>query len=447
TQFGEHFDVRATFLDAWWDMEWRATGQGGTGLIPQSFIDAFYSPDVGLTPADAMYRRNRWEHQWGGERTGQLDVVSHFDLGGVNIQSVVGHKQNFRANFRGIQKNNPNDATSPLYLKPWDLRDPSTWDRSVPFGVESLLLAANTQSASEGSSTFGVISATAFDERLRVLGGYARHRLHNQPTRNFITQTSTAATRRAANVPQFGAMVEVREGVSAFVSYSESFLANTNMLRVKNVPAIPAAPSMGKGWETGFKIDLLEGRVSGTVSGYRVRASPTGIVTVTAGVDENGTTLFTDVQGGSQVSEGFEVDLLFTPIRGLQVMVGYSRCDAVYEVHPTDPALNHTPLVAAPDRTLGIWSRYQFMGGPLEGLNIGGGLSYVGSVTRVANNPFARIDPHTTLDLTVGYRLRALGRDWHADLSVKNVTDEKYYVSAASWGFPRHGMLSLSTRF
>lgn len=447
TQLGEHFDVRAVFLDSRWDMEWRATGQGGTGLIAQSFIDAFYPSTSGLTPADAMYRRNRWEHQWGGERSGQLDIVGRFDLGSVSVRTVVGHKQNFRTHFRGIQKNNPNDATNPLYLKPWDLRDPLTWDRTVPFGTESLLLAADIQNASEGSSTFGVISATAFDERLRVLGGYARHRLHNQPTRNLLTQTSTAATRRAANVPQFGAMVEVREGISAFVSYSESFLANTNMLRVRNVPALPAEPSLGRGWETGLKIDLLEGRISGTLSAYRVKASPTGIVSFTAGVDESGTTLFTDVQGGSQFSEGFEFDLLFTPIAGLQVMVGYSRCDAVYEVHPTDPALNNTPLVAAPDRTLGVWGKYQFRGGPLEGLRIGGGLSYVGSATRVANNPFARIEPHTTFDFTLGYRLRAFGRDWDADVSVKNVTDEKYYVSAASWGFPRHGMLSLSTRF
>jgi iron complex outermembrane receptor protein len=332
-------------------------------------------------------------------------------------------------------------------LKPWDLRDPSTWDRTVPFGIESLLLAAHTQNASEGSSTFGVISATAFDERVRVLGGYARHQLYNQPTRNFVTQTSTAATRRAANVPQVGALVQVVEGLSAFVSYSESFLANSSMLRVNNVPSLPAAPSMGRGWETGLKLDLLEGRISGTLSAYRVRASPTGIVTVTTGLDDKGTTLFTDIQGGSQLSEGFEFDLLFTPLPGLQIMAGFSRCDAVYELHPTNLALNNTPLVATPERTFSLWAKYQFPAGRLEGLSIGGGLSHVGSSTHVANNPFVRIDPYTTFDFTCGYRARAFGREWNVDLSVKNVTDKKYYGSAATWGFPRHAMLSLSTRF
>jgi iron complex outermembrane receptor protein len=447
TRVGEHVNIRAAYLDSWWDMEWRATGQGGTGLLPQSFIDAFYPPSARLTSADAMYRRNRWEHQWGGERTGHLDVVGRFNVGSVKIQVAAGRKENFRTHLRAIQKNNPNDAANPLYLKPWDLRDPSTWDRAVPFGVESLVLAAHTQNASEGSSTFGVISATAFDERVRVLGGYARHQLHNQPTRDLVSQTSTAATSRAANIPQVGALVELMEGVSAFVSYSESFLANTNMLRVNNVPALPAAPSVGKGWETGLKLDLLEGRISGTLSVYRVKASPTGIVTVTTGVDDKGTTLFTDIQGGSQLSEGFELDLLFTPLPGLQIMAGFSRCDAVYELHPTSPALNNTPLVATPERTFSVWGKYQFSGGRLDGLSIGGGLSYVGSSTHVANNPFVRIDPYTTVDLTFGYRVRAFGREWNADLSVKNVTNKRYYGSAASWGFPRHGMLSLSTRF
>lgn len=447
TKVGEHVDVRAVYLDSTWDMEWRATGQGGTGLLAQSFIDAFYPPSAALTPGDAMFRRNRWEHQWGGERTGQIDIVNRFDLGNLKIHAIAGHKQNFRTHIRAIQKNSPNDVGSPLYLKPWDLRNPSTWDRTVPFGIDSLLVAANTHNASRGSSTFGVVSVAAFEDRLRVLGGFARHRLHNEPTRNFVTNTATASSSRAANIPQAGAIVAISDGVSAFVSYSESFLANTNMLRIRNVPARPAEPSMGKGWETGVKLDLLEGKISGTVSAYRVNASPTGIVTVTSGVDEAGTTLFTDVQGGSQLSEGFEVDLLLTPLPGLQIMAAFSRCDAIYERHPTDPALNHTPLVATPGRTLSFWGKYQFPVGTLEGLSFGAGLSHVGSMTHVGNNPIDRIDAYTTLDLTVGYRLRAFGRLWHADLSVKNATGEKYYASATSWGFPRHAILSLHTRF
>lgn len=447
TRLGEHADLRATFMDATWDMEWRASGQGGTGLIAQSFIDAFYPASAELRSADAMYRRNRWEHQWGAERSGAVDIAAQFHPGPVTLDVVLGYKRNFLSRWRGIQKNNPNTADSPFYLKPWDLRNPATWDRRVPFGIDALVLASDADGGSDSSSWFGVVSTTALRERLHVLAGYARHTLHNDPARNFLTNTETEPSDRAANVPQAGALFKVAEGWSAFASYSESFLANPSLLRVNNVRAVPAAASVGKGREAGLKLDLLGGKLSGTLSAYRVTASPTGIVTVTTGVGADGTTLFTDVQGGSQRSDGFEFDLLWSPVAGLKLMAGFSRCDAVYARHPNNAALNGTPLVAAPDRTFSLWGKYVVPAGPLRRFTLAGGMNYVGSFAYVGNNPSVRTAPYTTVDLTVGYRFVLAGQEWEADVTVKNVADERYYVSSSSWGFPRHMFISVGTRF
>jgi iron complex outermembrane receptor protein len=447
SKLGEHMNVRAVYLDSTFDMNWRATGQGGTGLIAQSFIDAYYPSSAGLTPADAMYRRNRWEHQWGGERSGQIDLTGNFEVGGLKIRPIVGYKENFETWTRAMQANNPNVAGHANYLAPWDLRNPATWNRAVPFGRESLILAANSLASSDGSSLYGVLSVAAFDERLQLLGGYAKHKLHNDPTRNYFNNTSTAATDRDANVPQAGALFKITRAVSGFVSYSESFLANNSMLRVNNVPTTPAAPSVGKGWEGGVKVELLEGRISGTVSAYKLKASPTGVITITSGVDSSGTTLFTDIQGGSQESTGFEADLLFTPVTGLQIMLNYSLCDAVYAEHPTTAALNGTRLVGTPDEMFNFWAKYTVQGGGFKGFTFGGGLNYVGDMTYVGNNPNVLISDYTTADLTVGYGFEAMGRKWNADVSVKNVANIRYYASGSSWGYPRHAMFSLSTRF
>ncbi|HEY0945232.1 MAG TPA: TonB-dependent receptor [Opitutaceae bacterium] len=448
TRIGEHINIRAAYVDSYYDMDWRATGQGGTGLIAQSFIDYYYPPSAGLTSADAMYRRNRWEHQWGGERTGQIDVTGNFEVGPVKIRPIIGYKKNFETRFRNQQKNNPNVAGSPYYLKPWDLRNPATWDRSVPFGTEHLILSADGQTESDSSSLYGILSVSTFNDRLQLLGGYARHELHNDPSLNILNGTVSApASDRAANVPQGGALFKITREVSAFVSYSESFLANTSVLRVDNVPTTPAEPSVGKGWEYGLKLELLEGRVSGTVSAYQLEASPTGIITITSGTDASGNTIFTDIQGGKQTSEGFEADLLFTPITGLQIMASYSYCDAIYEEHPTSDALDGTRLVATPDQMFNLWAKYTVQSGAFKDLTVGGGLNYVGSTTYVGNNPFVELGSYTTYDLSIGYAFNAFGRKWNTDLSVKNLTDEEYYASASSWGFPRHAILSLSTRF
>jgi len=217
-------NVRAAYSHSYYDMEWRATGQGGTGLIAQSFIDIIIRPVRDSTSADAMYRRNRWEHQWGGERSGQIDITATSKSAASKfVRSSDIRIISIRAS--GHAKNNPNVAAIPTTLS-HGICAPGHLDRSVPFGLSALLLASNNESRSDGSSLYGVLSVGAFDDRLQVVGGYARHKLHNDPTLNFLNNTATAATDRAANVPQAGALFKITREISLFASYSESFLAN-----------------------------------------------------------------------------------------------------------------------------------------------------------------------------------------------------------------------------
>ncbi|WP_324726037.1 TonB-dependent receptor [Actomonas aquatica] len=443
----DQVSVQAAYLDSSWDMEWRASGQGGTGLLYQSVIDAFYPPEVGLTAADAMYRRNRWEHQWGGERSGRIDLAGDFTLGSVDVRLLLGTKRTFSTHYRGQQANNPTDPTSPLYLKPWDLRDPSTWDREVPFGVEALNLVADTRNGGSGASWHMMGLATFNQDRTRVLGGLSRHELENNPSYNLINGSVSAGSVRAANVPQIGVTHELTEGITAFASASKSFLANGSLLLVENVPSIPARASVGRGSEAGVKLDLWGGRLSGTVSVYRIRANPTDVVRVNTGTAEDGTTLFSDLQGGSQRSQGAEIDLLYSPVEGWQLMFSASWCDAIYEEHPRNPAFNGATLVATPDQTLSLWTKYEPRQGPLRNWLLAGGVNHVGSYSHVALNPFERMPAYTTADLTVGRKLKVWGRPIAASLAVKNVTNERYYASASSWGFPRQWIFSLRTEF
>lgn len=445
-EVGDHLILRGVYVDTYWDHDWRATGQGGTGLLAQSFINAYYPPSAGLTPADAMFRRNRREHQWGGNRAVQVDLTGTFHYGGITLRPLVGYKAKLSLRYNGKQWNNPNIAGHPYYLKPWDLRNPATWDNAVPFGETALVLAGDSSTSSDGSAVYAILSASAFEDRLHLFGGYARHRDQTNPSRNLLFSKPAPGVDRTASVPQAGVLFEILHGLSGFVSYSESFLANTTMLRVNNVPSIPASPSVGKGTEVGLKGELLAGKISGTLSAYRVQASPTGIITVTGGIDASGNTLFTEVQGGSQLSEGFEADLSFAPTPAWQIIAGFSRCDAIYERHPSDRALDGTPLVATPDKTFSLWGKYRCPG-VFEGLTLAGGLNYVGSMPYVGNNPFLRLPAYTTIDLAFGYRFAVRDREWTVDLSIKNLANERYYASRSSWGFPRHMILSVGVRF
>jgi iron complex outermembrane receptor protein len=446
-RLGDDMHLRGTYLDSSWDMEWRASGQGATGLISQAAIDTYYPPAAGLTPADAMIRRNRWEHQWGGERSGQVDLTGTWELSGATVRPLVGVKHTFESHQRSLQNNNPTTPGNPYYIRPWDLRDPSTWDRSVPFGVDALVRVADLEVASDGTSCYAVVSAEAMQQRLHVLAGYALHEVRNHPALDHVAGTAAPAVKRSEDVPQLGALYKVSREFSVFATYSESFLANPTMLRVDNVPTTQAAPSIGRGWEAGAKVEWWGGRVSGTVSAYAINASPSGIIVVTSGISPEGTTLFTDIQGGEQESTGFEAELYIAPTHDLQVFAAFGTCDAIYTVHPTDPALNGTRLVAAPEETANVWCKYTFARRGTARFTVSGGIIHVGEMAYVGNNPDVRLPAYTTLDLGVGCAFRLWDHPWTADILVKNVTDERYNASASSWGFPRHAILSLGTRF
>ncbi len=445
-QLTQAITLRAAFLHSSWEMEWRATGQGGTGLISQAAIDAYYPRAYGLTPADAMYRRNRYELQSGSEQTLQVDLTGTHRWRNLVIRPLAGARRLFRSRYSGLQKNNPNLPGDPAYLAPWDLRNPATWSRRVPFGPEALVPTSQTRAQNDSSSVYGVVNVSAWDERLHALAGFAHHQLDNEPSIDRIRGTRTPASSRSARVPQLGALYRLTPALSTFVSYSESFLANTSLLRVNNVPTLPASPSRGEGWETGVKLDLREGTLSGTVSAYRIESSPTGVVTVTTGVAPDGTTLFTDLQGGLQRSEGLEFDLHLRPTEALQLITSFSWCDAIYVSHPVNPTFNGTRLVATPEYTFNLWGKYTVQGGALRGLTLAAGLNHVGPMSYVGNNPALEFPAYTTADLNVSYPIRAFGRVWDATLHVKNLANERYHASSSSWGFPRHALLSVSTR-
>lgn len=446
-RIGPQTNLRALYAKSSWDMQWRATGQGGTGLLKPEFIDAFYPPAAGLTPADAMFRRNRWERQWGGRRTGQVDLVHQLDAGFGQARLLVGAKRDLGPHQRSQQRNNPNVASSPFYLRPWDLRDPSTWDRSVPFGPEVLLPAVDLQSASDATAWYGIVSLTAWQDRLHLLGGFSRHQVHNAPTVNRVAGTSVPPSDRQASVPQVGASWLMGEGFSWFATYSESFLANQSMLLVDNVPTTPARPSLGRGLEAGFKFDLLDGRLTGSLSGFRITADPSDIVSRTSGVAPDGTTLFTDVQGGTQLSQGFDLNVSHEPLTGLHLMLGVGFADAVYRRHPIRPEYDGTPLVAAPDRTFSLWGRYAPRAGPMRHITVAGGVIHVGRRSHASNNPAAQLAPYTTVDFGLGVRGELGGWPVEAEVRVKNLFDERYYESATSWGFPRRLIFSVRTEF
>ncbi len=80
-----------------------------------------------------------------------------------------------------------------------------------------------------------------------------------------------------------------------------------------------------------------------------------------------------------------------------------------------------------PEHAANLWTRYTFQGGPLKGLSLGGGVSYVGERPGDLLDSY-RLPEYVRFDALIGYRFR----QFQAALNFQNLTNTTHYVSGGS---------------
>ncbi len=174
-----------------------------------------------------------------------------------------------------------------------------------------------------------------------------------------------------------------------------------------------------KGSEGGIKGELLNGRLITTASVFEYDTSPylqTINIINPDGTFQSGTAL-----GGKQTIKGWEIDTAFTVLGNLSVIAGIGETESKLQ---DGTIANNTPL--------GVqyrgFAKYDFRSGPVSGLSLGLGYSYVADRYVDATNTL-KMQDYYTVQLLASYRLN---RHWQMQLNVYNLFDEAYSASAAA---------------
>jgi iron complex outermembrane receptor protein len=407
------------------------------------------------------------------DNTFEGEAVGKYNFHGVSLRLLLG-AQLIDRDFKDVEGQAPNNPTlgsnptaSPLPL--WDLTNPATWNHflSIPIGALTADPVNNITNYQDkaiyAGTTFGF-----FDDRLLLLAGWRETRSESQLTNN-LTNTSNPKFEASKVTPQYGILYKLRPDFSLFASYAESFVPGSQILLVKNVPTTPATPTVGEGYDIGFKADLFDGRVSGTVTVFDDREK--NIVNDIAELDPaTGQQIFTNVQSGEQRSRGVELDTTISLTKNWQAYLSYSYMDAkIVEFSGNDTAIlaqnpatldaarlalyqnvarfHNAPLQMSAPQLANIWSRYNFTQDFLKGVYVAGGANFVFHQALLSDTPQDYYQTYALLNALAGYSWNYKGTLMSLELIGKNLTDVYYRPSQSTRPRPREINVSYSIKF
>lgn len=206
-----------------------------------------------------------------------------------------------------------------------------------------------------------------------------------------------------------GMMYLAENGISPYLSYSESFEPQTQTDEDGRL----YDPITGKQYEAGVKYAPrgLDGYVTAAVFDITQKNS---LVTPPSGGIQ--------VQAGEQQSRGFELEGIAYLTPQLQMTAAYTYTDSETKDKANETE-SRVPLI--PRHMASAWLDYAFES-LAPGLKIGGGARYVGE----SKDGATVVDSYTVFDFMAGYDIN---EHWSTQLNVNNVTDKEYIASCNFW--------------
>lgn len=214
--------------------------------------------------------------------------------------------------------------------------------------------------------------------------------------------------------PKLGFIVSpLKDKVGLFGNFQSGFV-NKNGVDATGKNFVPEKANQ---WETGVKYNLLEGKITGSISYYDI------LVRNIVRADVNNPLL--NIQDGEQRSKGVELELLANPVRGWTLIAGYAHNNSRFEKADAD-VQGRRPSAAGPADAVNFWTNYTFTSTNLKGFGLGLSANYVGEVESISLNPdgVLLVPAYTLLGAHFTYE----AKKWKAGLRVSNLTDEKYWM-------------------
>lgn len=255
---------------------------------------------------------------------------------------------------------------------------------------------------------------------------------------NALTNTTNSRDETGVFTPSLGAVYDLTEDLSAYVSYTQVFQPQTQVTASGDL----IEPRKSKQVEVGLKNEFLDDRLLGQIGFYRLIDTNRAM----SDPDNSGTYL----SSGKVVVKGIDAELSGSLTERLEVFGGYAY--VLSETHADTSSVGATYSNWTPKHTVNLRARYSFDEGWLDDVWVAGGARYVSSYygQNSAGTRWVQ-DGYALFDAQIGYALT----EWaNLTLTVNNIFDKTYYVRAGSngsvfnyYGEPLNATVKLSVKF
>lgn len=353
----------------------------------------------------------------------QQNFTGDFRIAGLRNRLVVG------LDYVNMRVNNDNSPYIVFDFVDGSLNDDKNYTKISRYALDARL-AASTADATRNHGTTEIYSVYASDvlnitDRLLAMLSVRLDKFDSKGTINHATNQAVANTKfdKTAVSPKFGIVYElVKDQVSLFTNYMNGFSYIPPV--TQPLPEISGAmkPQQANQIEGGVKMDLFRNRLAITASYYDIKVDN---MTRTENYEKDGSNYNITVQNGTQVSRGFELEIISTPLPGLNLVAGYAHNDSKL-VKAAAAVEGRRPPNAGPADLVNSWIGYTQPNGKFKGLGIGFGANYIGdhmTANSSATGVFT-LPSYTILNATAFYE----AKKFRLGLKFDNITNERYFT-------------------
>ncbi|MDO8902527.1 MAG: TonB-dependent siderophore receptor [Phenylobacterium sp.] len=245
--------------------------------------------------------------------------------------------------------------------------------------------------------------------RWNILAGVRYDQVDNRSV-NLMTGALVRDSRDDAISPQIGVVYQPSDATSLYASYGRSFVPITSG---RTLGGENLEPETGEQVEVGVKQDLLGGKAKVSVALYEIRKENVST--------PDPTNPMFRVQTGEQRSRGVELDVSGELTPGWDLIASASWIDA--EVSKDNRIAVGSKLPGAAEWSASVWTKYEFLEGPLTGWAVGAGAYYVDDRQAALPNNAWTLPSYTRVDVMAAYDFG----DVELQLNIRNLGDEKIY--------------------